>query len=508
LTGTLKTVSIPTLIVVKPVLLVLAGALVTTLAFPPYGPGVLVVAGVALFLAGLRRLDRPVHGAWAGLAYGAVFIATLMWWLKNLHPAALVLAPVEGVFFGAYGWWLVSQRRRPPVAWWALATGGWAFMELWRYRLPYGGMEWGAAGYALADARWTRYPAALVGTSGLTVMVVALAAVIALALTGRLDRRLWWAPAAVALVYGVAAVVPSGAAGDPIRVAIVQGSTPCPFEHCGPDERYRTYLQHLELTRGLDDVDLVVWPESSMGGFDADPVNSAEVREAIAAETARLDAWFLGGTDRPIDERSWVNANVVMSPQGEFVGEYLKQLPIPFGEFVPFRSIATKLISELYRVPRDMRPGDGAVTFDLDGIQLGSVISWEGGFSRFARAHAAKGAELLVVATNNDSYGPGVPTSDIFIGMTRMRATELGLDVIHGAVSGRSVLIDASGDFITGMSGSGVQAVVVGEVRPREPSVYARTGDVLMWAAAAAAVALWWAGRRVVVSEGPAGQEE
>src|SRR5690606_15775077 len=52
---TLKTLAIPTLLFVKPVLLVAAGALVTTLAFPPFGPGVLVVAGVVLFLLGLRR---------------------------------------------------------------------------------------------------------------------------------------------------------------------------------------------------------------------------------------------------------------------------------------------------------------------------------------------------------------------------------------------------------------------------------------------------------------------
>ncbi|HEX6946043.1 MAG TPA: apolipoprotein N-acyltransferase [Acidimicrobiia bacterium] len=492
----------------KPVLLVVAGALVTTLAFPPYGPGLLVVAGVALFLTGLRHLEKPVHGFWAGFAYGTLFIGTLMWWLVRLHPAALVLAPLQGLFFGAYAWWLTGQRHRSTVAWWALATGGWAVMELIRYRVPYGGMEWGAAGYALSDLWITRYPAALIGTTGLTVLVVAVAACIALALVRRFDTRLWWVAVAIAVVYGIAAVIPAPAAGGPLQVAIVQGSTPCPFEHCGPDERFRTYRQHLALTSSLEagEVDLIVWPESSMGA-NADPVSHPEVLEAIGTETRRLDAWFLGGSDRPIDDTTWVNVNVLISPEGKVEGEYRKQLPIPFGEFVPFRSIATRLIAELYRVPRDMVPGDGAVVFDLDGVRLGSVISWEGGFSRFARTHAQQGAQLLVVATNNDSYGPGAPTSDIFMGMTRMRATELGLDVIHGAVSGKSVLIDASGEFISEVSGSGVQAVIQGEVVPRTASIYARTGDVLMYGAALAAVALWWLGR-TGGSFGRSGSEE
>ena len=137
----------------KPVLLVAAGALVTTLAFPPFGPGVLVVVGVVLFLLGLRRVEHPIHGFWAGFAYGTLFIGTLMWWLTRLHPAALALAPLEGLFFGAYGWWLTGQRDRTPMAWWALATGGWAVMEVFRYRVPYGGMEWGAVGSALSDGR-------------------------------------------------------------------------------------------------------------------------------------------------------------------------------------------------------------------------------------------------------------------------------------------------------------------------------------------------------------------
>ena len=74
--------------------------------------------------------------------------------------------------------------------------------------------------------------------------------------------------------------------------------------------------------------------------------------------------------------------------------------------------------------------------------------------------------------------------------------------------SGKSALIDHTGEFASAIGGSGVQAVIRGEVVPRPASLYSRFGDVLMIGAAAAAVAVWWRGRTVVVSDRPAREEE
>ena len=143
-------------------------------------------------------------------------------------------------------------------------------------------------------------------------------------------------------------------------VAIVQGSTPCPFEHCPPDERLRTFEQHLELTKTIEpgSVSLVVWAEGSTGGFNADPVQNPEIGAAIAAEARRIGAWFLVGSDRPISDTHWVNVNIVFNPQGEIVGEYQKQHPVPFGEYIPIRPLF-EWIPALDQVPRDMIPGEG-----------------------------------------------------------------------------------------------------------------------------------------------------
>lgn len=490
-----KTQILPTLPDVIGIVLVVLGAVVSVFAFPPFGPGWLIVFGITLFLTGLRQANSRRQGLLYGAVYGLAFFSGLLWWISELGLIAVTpLVLAMSVFPAAYGWWLAFYNDRSPMTWYLLAVGGWGLMELVRYHFPVGGFEWGAAGYALSGQAWTRWPAPYLGTTGLTVMVVLVSALLALVATRSFTP---WALTpisgvlAVALVFGATYSQGSSSSGD-LTVHVVQGSTPCPFEHCPPDERLRTYEQHLELTRTIDEEAwLVVWSEGSTGAFNADPVMTPEVGEAIAAEARRLGAWFLVGSDRPLDDEVWINANVVFNPEGEIVGEYRKQHPVPFGEYIPFRPLFD-WIPDLSAVPRDMIPGDGPVVFDLDGIMMGSVISFEGGFSRYALEHVRDGARLLVVATNEGSYGT-TPGSDQFIGMTRMRAAELGMDVIHSAVTGKSVIIDAGGDLEPGITGLGTMEILKGTVATSdEKTPYTRYGDFVLWAAAVTSVVMWW----------------
>ncbi len=336
---------------------------------------------------------------------------------------------------------------------------------------------------------------------------MAVAAVVAL---WRKPRN-WWVLTPLPILLLGGSVNPHynrNAQSQGIPVAVVQGSTPCPFEHCPPDERLRTFQQHLELTKTIEPgaVSLVVWAEGSTGGFNADPVQNPEIGDAIAAEARRIGAWFLVGSDRPISDTQWVNVNIVFNPQGEIVGEYQKQHPVPFGEYIPIRPLF-EWIPALDQVPRDMIPGDGPVVFDLgDGVMMGSVISFEGGFSRYPRQHVKEGANFIVVATNEASYGT-TPGSDQFIGMTRMRAAELGLDVVHAAVTGKSAFISAGGG-LSPTTGLGTQEILYGSVDGLQPSLYARTGDVLMIAFAAIGLVTWWRARKPLVASADPEEDE
>lgn len=485
----------------KAVLLALVGGVVSFLAFPPFGPGLLIIPGIALFLWAIREVESSRAGFWIGITFGLVFFAGLMWWLANLELLALILIPVQALFVGVYGWWLTRFRDSTPGIWLALAVGGWASMELVRYHYPVGGLEWGAAGYALSDSPLTRLPAASIGTSGLTVLVVLAGALLAQVVTRRVGRATSWGALVLVVVIGGSLYwaqrpVPAGPRLGP--VTIVQGSTPCPFTHCPPNERLRTYEQHLELTQSLPPgtSGLVIWPEGSTGSTNADPVLNAEVRESISAQARRLGSRMLIGGDRILTGTDWVNANVYFDRRGDIVGEYRKRHPVPFGEYIPLRPLF-EWIPALDRVPRDMIPGDGPVV--IDG--LGSVISFEGGFSRYALETRRAGALMIVVNTNEASYGPDAPTSDQFIGMTRMRAVELGVPVIHAAVTGKSVVIRFDG-ALGPTTHLGSMEILQDEVGPTRSTWYTATGDLVMYLAAILGI-LGWSLAAALVGSGP-----
>src|SRR5690606_40183522 len=99
--------------------------------------------------------------------------------------------------------------------------------------------------------------------------------------------------------------------------------------------------------------------------------------------------------------------------------------------------------------------------------------------------------DLLVVATNQGSYGYS-PAADQFIGMTRMRSAETGLDLIHSAVTGKSTVI-TDGGVVGETTGLATQEVLYGEVTPRPglQPVYVRMGEWVVLLAVVVGVATW-----------------
>ena len=466
-------------------------------AFPPLDWGWLAFLAPVPLLWALRRVERFAGAVAVGFLYGFVFFGAMLYWIFILGAVAWIpLTVVMAAVAAGYGVLVWSFRLWPAWRWWLIVVAGWALMEFLKARFPFGGFPWGTIGYASGGLPGLIGSVQWIGPLGWSVVTVAFAAGIVLFAE---DRDNWRFPLdasiVVIILYLGGTLLPPSVDGAPVRVAVVQGGSPCPRTHC-QNESQRIFERHLDLTRQIPrgSVDLVVWAENSTGG-SYDPETNAEARRLILEEATRLPAYFLISGTRTVDADHFLNVNFVYSPEGVKLGEYVKRHPVPFGEYVPLRGLFG-FIPQLEAVPRDMISGREAVVFDLPFGVLGSVISFEGAFDRSIRSIAETGSQILAVATNESTYGPDNPASDQLIDMTRVNAASVGQDLIHAAITGKSAFISADGQIVSSTELFD-ETVLYGTVSARTaaPTIYTRFGDWVLYLALIGMIAaLAWPG--------------
>jgi apolipoprotein N-acyltransferase len=428
-----------------------ATGLLGGLAFPPFDLGWLAVLAPAPVLWIWRQLP-PARAARAGWLCGFCFYAVSLWWLHSLSPVAMpLLGSFLALWWAAAGAAVAALRRRGLTApWWPAAI--WVAMESLRGAFPFGGLTWGEWGYAFHDVPVVRALAPFGGVRLITGLVVVVAGVLvdgAVAASRHTTPRAATTAAgavAVAAVVGAGIVGPGTHASGRVRIAAVQGNDL--NRDLTLEERQANYLpaSHFRLAEGIEGpVDLVIFPESSM---DASSANATAVRDGITATATRLQAAVIANDSSvSLPDGRRANVNSYYDATGQLVGTYAKRHLVPFGEYIPFRSLFGDL-SVLDRVGRDTRPGDGRVVWDVAGIPFGTMICFESAFAADARGYARDGAELLVVTTNNRSYERTANTEQ-HVAMSQMRAAETGRPVVHAAISGMSAFIDGDGDVVS-----------------------------------------------------------
>ena len=120
---------------------------------------------------------------------------------------------------------------------------------------------------------------------------------------------------------------------------------------------------------------------------------------AVAAEAQRLNATFLVGVTEDRGTNNFTNAQVVITPDGQYTGRYDKVRRVPFGEYMPLRGLLEALGAPTNLVPRNAVPGTDPAYLTLpDGTRVAVVISWEVFFGGRARDGVGHGGQLLILS--------------------------------------------------------------------------------------------------------------
>ena len=206
-----------------------------------------------------------------------------------------------------------------------------------------------------------------------------------------------------------------------------------------------------ELLKAADKPEILVWPETAIPV----PLNSVDpLAQYYREEVARLGRQgnlplLLGSITLKSDSRepggvAVYNSAVLIRPVLDVADTYSKVHIVPFGEFVPFGR-EFPVLHRLVGMGRDLTPGPEIRPMEiLPGLVAGISICYEDIFPYISRIHARKGANALLVVTNDAWY----PTSNEPVqhfANSLFRAVETRLPMIRIGNSNYSVVIEPTG---------------------------------------------------------------
>ena len=226
-----------------------------------------------------------------------------------------------------------------------------------------------------------------------------------------------------------------------ISVALIQGNIPQEMKW---DQELHPYImeKYLKMSSEHFDADIIVWPETAI------PTYYRLVKETFIKKlrdtSVNHNVDFLIGVFT-YDEGTANVFNSVMS-LGKELGFYRKQRLVPFGEYIPFRGIATFLSEYIHLPMADISPGSGRPLVNLNGFVAGASICYEAAYGDEI-IKALPEANFLINVSNDAWFGDSFAPHQ-HLEIARSRALETGRYMLRATNTGISAIIAPDGSII------------------------------------------------------------
>jgi apolipoprotein N-acyltransferase len=432
------------------------------------------------------------QGFWLGYLSGIIWYAgTCFWVYHSMHVygglGPLVSAGILilfclylGLYHGLFGALLAkaasgaSGSRRAII----VAPFLWVMVELARARIT--GFPWDLLGTTQVDNVPLTQIAHFTGVYGISFGIMLVnAAFTATFLLPRQGRRTLLASSAVtAAILQAGVLVPAPRLPTDRTARLVQQDIP--IETRWDVENFQQTLSELRaLSTRAPAPALIIWPESPAPFFTNDAIFRNELSSTALQAHAFVLAGSLGVPAKGQSETKLYNSAVLVDPAGSWVARYDKVHLVPFGEYVPFKSLfsfAGKLTKEV----GDFSSGSRRVVFDAGGEKIGVFICYESVFPDEIREFAANGAQVFVNISNDGWFGEyGAPGQHL--NMVRMRAIENERWVLRATNTGITASIDPYGRIETSAPRNQRTVLDVPYGLIDGTTFYTRHGDWFAW---------------------------
>lgn len=435
-------------------------------------------------------------GWWFGLGHftaGLYWIAHALtvdletfWWLIPFALLGIpaVLGVFTGICFMVLKLWPYDGMSRA-FAFSALWVG-----TEWLRGHMFTGFPWNLLGYGWAFSPEMLQLVSLIGVYGLSLLVLLLAVSLNyivgtkffeknIVLTIYLVTAIGWTWGKIRLDH------PDVVVSSPLAIRLVQPNVPQALKW-DPEQKEINFLHLLDLTKRPSHLPLkaIIWPESAIPFFlEQDDFH----RLLIAQVIPKGGLLFTGALRRtPLDVKPiqiW-NSILVLNDQGEIISSYDKSHLVPFGEYIPFRSLSDYLfgkgsVKKITAGLMDFTPGKGPETLSLPESfpSYTGLICYEVIFPGAVINSTQTRPGWMINVTNDGWYGR---TSGPYqhLEMARFRAVEEGIPLVRAANSGISTVFDAYGHNkgSIGLGQKGVLDVYLPSPTRLVP-FYARWGD-------------------------------
>ena len=472
----------------------------SVLAFAPFEYWAILAPSIGLFLSVIYHLETRRQAFANGYLFGLGFFGAGVYWVYySLHLFGDAIAPLAAIgtflfvallaiypaFFATLAHSLTGRaaatdasddtaaRYRYRTLWFLLvAPAVWVFIE-WVRSWMFTGFPWLSLGYATLHSPLAGY--APVGGVFLNSLMVALCAG-AFGFVGTLLFSKSWknSSAALALVF-VITILAGGAllgkvqwttvSGEPVRVTMVQGNIKQELKFVPNllQDSLDTYasLSNIEQGKGAD---LVIWPESAIPAFFTDVQGWIDSFVEVAEEhgTTVISGGFLANEDFT----EYYNAIKVLGGTDEQV--YTKRHLVPFGEFMPFRSLLS-VVARFIMIPMsDLTAGRGPVEpIEVNGVYYGMSICYEDAFGEEMKAQLPLSNVLINIS--NDAWFGDSTAPHQHQEIAAMRALEFQRPMLRVTNTGISSMISRDGKVL--VEGPQNEAIAIDvEVEPRSGS--------------------------------------
>ena len=298
----------------------------------------------------------------------------------------------------------------------------------------------------------------------------------------------------LSVIYGVQRLETIGeemAEARTLAMAAVQGNIDVDLKW-NPAQVKNNLATYLNLTKQVDSVPLVIWPESSVEVWLPDDfaVLPPEFMPPLTADRAYFifSARSFQGRPGASNFRAF-NTAFITDRSGRLLGRYHKQVLLAFGEYLPF----SKILSLLPAMPfaDGFTSGDGPRVFYLfRQVRLAPLICYEDLMPDLSRRFVKETkANLLVNLTNDAWYGRTVAPWQ-HARLAQLRAIETRRSLLRVTNTGVTTFINAKGEIVESLP-IFTPAVLKTEVEILdEETLYVRFGDWFAWGMTAISLAV------------------